>query len=95
MFRNSSDALRGILMAMTAGELPIVEVTWQAGYTGGRDDEIPPELTLRQPNQGPVVLIWHDGLERLAAALHTQLPRRMRAATIVRRGDTLRVTNAR
>ena len=96
MFRNSSDVLRGILMAMTAGELPVVEVTWRAGSSADPiSEEVPPELTLSQPGRGPVVLIWHDGLGQLAAALQVQLPRRMYAAPIVRSGNTLRVPNAR
>lgn len=93
--KNSSAVLRVILRAMTAGDLPTVEVTWRRAHTWGRDEHVGPQLMLVQPGSDPIHLLWHDGLERLAEVLGQALPERAQQLTVVRSGDNLRAVAIR
>ena len=99
MITNSSKVLRALLMAMTEGDLPTVEVEWRPEYNSPLQDDRPAMLMLKQANSGQVVLFWHDGLERLAevlgAAASPAMAQRSYRATIVRAGKTLRATAIR
>jgi len=91
MIKNSSTVLKVLLTALTAGELPYVEVQWRAASPETPiDDARPAELVLTQPGTGPIILNWEDGLERLAEVVSGGLPtRKLRLATIIRKDHTL------
>ena len=89
MVKNSSAVLKALLTAMTAGELPYVEVQWRA-YSPETpiNDPRDAELTFTQPGSSPIVLKWEDGLERIAEVLSGGISDRMlRRMTVVRKGE--------